>query len=89
MFDAFLFGFGGGFLAWVLFSGFQQLAVFRIAKGLKDVQGAVLSDTRRASANKRWDKNAELEELSQAVRTNRFGVNQPETDKWGNMLERG
>jgi len=85
MFDAVLASFLGGLLAYALLSGFQELRVWRLAKAVKDLQAAMLSDVRRGAAKKRWETNEELEVLERAMKTNALGVNTV-PDKWGDML---
>jgi len=89
MFDAFLAGLGGGCLSYLLFNFNQELRLWRVAVGLKNVQEQRLSDVRARSANKRFDNEAELAELAASLKknTNASAFDQAE-DKWGGFLKR-
>jgi len=88
MYEALLTSFGGGFLAYLFLSGFQELRLWRCAVAIKKLQEAHLSDVRTSAARKRWDTDKELQELKDAVTSDRFGVNEPD-DKWAGLLDRG
>lgn len=90
MFDAVLAGFLAGFIAYILLSGFQELRLWRLSVAVKQLMEVRLGDVRRIAANKRWDTNAEMEEL--LALSKKKPKPEPDDgpdpdDKWGDWLK--
>lgn len=89
MVDALLAGFGGGLLAYALLSGFQELRLWRLSVAVKQLLEVRLGDIRRLAATKRWDTNAEMEELLKSVKKKPTEDDQQDfTDKWTGIIKR-